>query len=397
MSKKTNMRTSATNQQTTKRVAVVIPSSSYTYGRERIKGVIDYYRKHSEWEIEYDELLRPFIEPSELVSWEGDGVIGEVYSEEDVELFKSLGVPFVNTSSSELGDGFYSVSPDNHAIGQMAARHLTLSELDHFVFVGATRFRHVEERYQGFAQSIEEAGAEAQLIRYEPREQGDRHNSEEIVNPGDLIDALRELPKPVGIFASSDLVGFAVLNACRELNLRCPEEVMLVCVDNDELYCHSAPVTMSSIDTSAREIGHRAAELLNVLMQGKAPQLMHVKVPPSKVVERNSTSRIRSKYPEVARALRFIRNRANELIDVTSVVDVVPVSRRWLEIKFKEEVGHGISQEIRRVHVEYAKQLLKTTELPIQDIASESGFPSVESLETAFVRLEGIDVREFRK
>jgi LacI family transcriptional regulator len=105
----------------------------------------------------------------------------------------------------------------------------------------------------------------------------------------------------------------------------------------------------------------------------------------------------RSVYPEVARALRFIRNHANEFIDVTNVLDVVPVSRRWLEMKFKDEVGHGIYQEIRRVHIERARELLKTTDWPISRIAKECGFNNTERFEFAFQKLMKMSATEFRK
>ena len=112
---------------------------------------------------------------------------------------------------------------------------------------------------------------------------------------------------------------------------------------------------------------------------------------------RNSTDTTRSEYPEVARALRFIRNHAHEFIDVTNVLDVVPVSRRWLEMKFRDEVGHGIYQEIRRVHVERAKELLLTTDWPILRVFRHSGFNNPDRFEIAFQKLVGMSASEFRE
>jgi len=120
-------------------------------------------------------------------------------------------------------------------------------------------------------------------------------------------------------------------------------------------------------------------------------------VKPLRIVLRNSTDMTRAEYPEVARALRFIRNHANEFIDVTNVLDVVPVSRRWLEMKFKAEVGHGIYNEIRLVHIERAKGLLQTTDWPVQRVARESGFNNVERFDFAFQKLVGKSASKFRE
>jgi LacI family transcriptional regulator len=132
-------------------------------------------------------------------------------------------------------------------------------------------------------------------------------------------------------------------------------------------------------------------------MDGETLENNRILVPPKRIVFRNSTDMTRSEYPEVARALRFIRNRVTEFIDVSSVLDVVPVSRRWLEMKFKEEVGHGIYQEIRRIHVERAKELLVTTDWSISRIAKESGFNNTERFEFAFQKLLGMSATEYRK
>ena len=380
-----------------KRVALAIVAHEYAHGRQKIKGIIDYYRKHSAWEIHRNELAQPYVLPESLAGWDGDGIVGEIYTEADAANLSAGGIPLVNTSSNEIARKFPTVGVDNHAIGRMAAEHLIECRLDNFAFVGVTALCHVRERYEGFFQVLEKDGNSCSLVQYQPAETGTEHVSEETVSPEQLMDALRELTLPVGIMAASDRVGFAVLEACRRLGLRSPEDVALVGVDNDEMYCNLAYSSMTSIAPNAREVGFQAAAMLDKLMDGKELEESHVLVPPERIVFRNSTDMTRSEYPEVARALRFIRNHANEFIDVTNVLDVVPVSRRWLEMKFKAEVGHGIYQEIRRIHVERAKELLLTTDWPVSRVAKESGFNNTERFEFAFQKLLEMSATEFRR
>ncbi|MDF7824604.1 XylR family transcriptional regulator [Pontiellaceae bacterium B12227] len=380
-----------------KRVALAIVAHEYAHGRQKIKGIIDYYRKHSAWEIHRNELAQPYVLPESLTGWHGDGIIGEIYTKSDADNLSCTGVPLVNTSSNETAREFPTVGVDNYAIGQMAAEHLVECKLDNFAFVGVTSLCHVRERYEGFIQLLEKDGNSCSLVQYQPAEQNDEHISEEMVTPEQLMDELRGLELPVGIMASSDRVGFAVLEACRRLGLRSPEDVALIGVDNDEMYCNLAYSSMTSIAPNAREVGFQAAAMLDKLMNGEELAEASILIPPKRIVFRNSTDMTRSEYPEVARALRFIRNHAGEFIDVTNVLDVVPVSRRWLEMKFKAEVGHGIYQEIRRIHIERAKELLLTTDWPVSRVAKESGFNNTERFEFAFQKLLEMSATEYRK
>jgi len=196
-----------------KRVALAIVTHDYAYGRRKIQGIIDYYRKHCAWEILRNELSQPFVVPEDLPGRKVEGVIGEIYTPEDAENLLSLGVPVVNTSSSDLARNVPSVGVDNHAIGHMAAEHLVDCKLDNFAFIAPKGLCHVRERLDGFSQSLEKAGGRCRALLYDPLGNRSRHESEESIDPSFLKDAVASLEFPVGIMASSDRVGFAVLEA----------------------------------------------------------------------------------------------------------------------------------------------------------------------------------------
>ena len=99
----------------------------------------------------------------------------------------------------------------------------------------------------------------------------------------------------------------------------------------------------------------------------------------------------------VAEAIRFIWNHPQEKLSVNEVVAALPVSRRSLERRFHDIVGHTLLEEITRCRVERAKQLLKETDTPIKAIASLAGFSNVQRMAKVFSRSVGVPPAAYRK
>ena len=67
---------------------------------------------------------------------------------------------------------------------------------------------------------------------------------------------------------------------------------------------------------------------------------------------------------------------------VGEVLRVIPISRRLLERKLRKVLSHGISDEIRRVHVERAKMLLTGTDLAVFAMVDGAGLSETNHLST---------------
>lgn len=380
------------------KVALMIAADSHTYSQRKVQGIISYFSRHTAWDIFRNALLQPFVSVDQLEGWEGDGIIGEVRDQETADLIEAMGIPFVNTASVDMGDRFPSVMLDNRLIGKMAAEHLLKRKIDQFVFVAADRLWLFQERFHGFNETVTQAGGECISLFYQGTVQAEPHYPSDFLDVNVLCEVVQKLSFPVGIMAASDEIGFLMLEACRKQGIRSPEEVSLIGVNNDTgLFCELASPTMSSVDVSAEEVGFTAAQMLDDLMEGRPLEKRSILIPPRQIVMRDSTDMIRTKTPEVAGALRFIRRHEHEFIGVIDVMNVIPVSRRWLELKFREEVGWGIYHEIRRVHVERAKQLFQTTDWPVERVMQESGFKTMPQLDAAFEKMAGMTVLEFCK
>jgi LacI family transcriptional regulator len=204
------------------------------------------------------------------------------------------------------------------------------------------------------------------------------------------------LPTPLGLFACNDDRGRQVLEACRIGELSVPGDVAVIGVDNDEMFCDLADPPLSSVALNAETAGYRAAELLDMMMRGRACSPRHVLVEAIGVVTRHSTNVIAVEDEEVSTALQFIRQEQGCGISVDSVADAVAVSRRSLERRFRETIGRTILEEIRLARIERAKRLLLETKYPISKVAQLAGFGSTGRFVQFFHDRVGRTPRKFR-
>lgn len=367
------------------------------FTRQIVQGIIAYIRKNGPWKIEIrSEEPISFSSWADLKKWEGDGIIAPAYRNEHVNMLKKKGIPVVTTSRTYEEGPFPSVTFDDAAIGKMAAEHLLEHNLDHFAFIGPKEWNYSLQRCNGFAGTLTRHDAQCTKCWIRPAT-NTRQLDEAWVARSYYLEAVQQLSPPVGVFASNDRVGYGILRACKHLGLRVPEDICLISVDNDEILCNLATPNLSSISLSGEEFGYQAAKMLSALMDGRQPKNRHVIIPPKGVVLRNSSDFLKVDDPYVADSLRYIRNHSGRFIDVSDVMSIMPISRRSLERRFQDVVGHGIYREISRCHVERAKELLENTDEPVSRIARESGFNSTNRFEDTFRKETGLSATAYRK
>ena len=73
------------------------------------------------------------------------------------------------------------------------------------------------------------------------------------------------------------------------------------------------------------------------------------------------------------------------------------VSRSSLESRFETLLGRSIHVEIRRVQIERARELIRSGDLPLKQIAQLSGFRSVQYMTYLFRRATDRTPAEFRR
>src|SRR5205085_7372584 len=100
--------------------------------------------------------------------------------------------------------------------------------------------------------------------------------------------------------------------------------------------------------------------------------------------------------PDLAAAVRFIRDHACAGISVEDVLARVPVSYSSLERHFVKILGRTPKAEIIRVQLDYVKRLLHETDLTLKQIAAKAGFAHTEYLSVLFKKKTGQTAGAYR-
>lgn len=383
----------------TRQVALLIESSR-GFGRGLLRGVAQYSQEHRNWSTHF----RPhgLGEPplAWISRWRGDGILARIEDEKMAEAILRVGVPVVELRGTLVGKlDLPVVRVNDRTVAAMAARHLLERCFRHFAHCSYRVGYHpgLDLRADAFREQIEQAGYVCHMLQvYEPY--GGRRQQLAWERQQSRIAAwIQELPKPVGIMATNDDRALEVLEACRRIGATVPDEVAVIGVDNDDCISRLSIPPLTSVDASPDQVGYQAAALLDSLMSGKkAPQGI-VNVEPRGVVTRQSTDVLAIADRTVAEALRFIRENACGAIHVGDVLKHARASRGSLEAGLKQAVGRTIHQEIQRVRIDRARQLLATTSLPVKRIAMETGFRTVQYLTRVFTAATGTPPAHYRR
>jgi LacI family transcriptional regulator len=388
------------------RKVLLLVDTSRSYGRGLVRGVARYNQEHGRWSINFKPHALDAAPPPWLDDSRADGILARVGDRRMAEAIRACEVPVVDLRGVLPGVPFPFVGADDAAVARLAAEHLLDRGFRHFGFCGLPRgiHPHMDQLCDAFVAAIGEAGYPCSefVARQGPR-RGEAW--ERLQNrPAQWTDQqqriarwIQRLEKPAAVMACHDDRALQVLDACRRVGAMVPEEVAVISVDNDPYLCDLAIPPLTSIDDNPQQIGYEAAALLDRMMNGEPMPDRPILIAPRGVVTRRSTDVLAIENRHVAHALRIVHEHACDGIFARDVVADMPLSRVLLAEQFKKAVGRTIGQEIQRVRIQRAKDLLEQTDLPIKQVARRSGFRGVEYLTRMFGRLTGQTPGEYRK
>ncbi len=353
-----------------------------SYGREVIRGVMEFCHRNPHWEITMEPRFWAFEAAPQIENWKVDGLITQARTPQLLMKLCELGKPAVNVANHcAIEHAVPTVLPDDIAIGEMAAEYLLSLGIRHFGFCTAGRFEYGRLRGEAFKSKLAAKGAAC-------------HQCD--TDKTTLASWLTSLPTPIAIFCCNDAWAHRLLSAARQVEITVPDQAAVLGVDDDELLNMVGACPLSSIAIPAAKIGFEAARLLEESLNGTASPLM-TRLAPLYVVPRATTdvSCVDDSY--VAESLQFIKSNCARPLQVDDVVEHLSISRRSLERRFLQTIGHSVGSEIRRAHVERAKQLLVATTLSIEEVAAASGFTSATPLGVVFRKHVGESPTEFRR
>jgi LacI family transcriptional regulator len=362
------------------RVALDV-ETSLVYGRRILEGVSRYLRANRPWSIYVEQHELRSDLPALLKRWAGDGIITRQATPTSVKLLSRRHLAAVDLGDIHPPLGIVRIVSADGAIGRLAAEHLLERGFHNFGCCGFSEEHWSARRRTGFVGEVDHAGCKCSV--YESPRAGLKVWKSDQTR---LVDWIRSLPKPVGIFATNDLRGQHVLDACADENVAVPEQVAVIGVDNDELLCNLCNPPLSSVIPDPERIGYEAAQWLDRLMRGEMPTAMEKEIPPQGIAVRQSSDVFAVSDPMLAKALRFIRERACEGMTVQHLVDHLCVSRSWLERSFRRLLNRSPQSAIRMVQIKRCKELLLSTSLSLERIAQLTGFEHPEYMSVVFKR-----------
>lgn len=381
------------------RVALLVETSR-AYGRELLIGIARYVRIHGPWSIEFEEGMQENRIPDWFWRRRLDGVIARIQTPEMGKALKRSGVPVVDLRGGWGRRAFPYLRSDERAVGRLAAEHLLERGFRQFAYCGFPGADWSDLRQAGFEERVSAEG----LIRYSfilagNREDPSTSSVEElnIRQEKALKRWLLSLPRPIGVMVVNDVRGRQVLNCCRDLNLAVPDDMAVIGVDNDEVFCDLSDMPLTSVILNAQLIGHEAASLLDRLMQGERVKSGEILIPPRGVATRHSTDALAIEDRKVAAALHIIRERSCEGLDVPTLAKAVSLSRRVLERRFSRTLNRSPLEEILRVRLERVRTLLAEPELSLPAVAELAGFGYAEYMSRLFRKRFGVTPGAFRK
>lgn len=362
------------------RVALIVETSLGS-GRDILRGIAQYVREHGSWSIYHEPRSLEEAVPRWLERWQGDGIIARVQNRPIAAAVLATGLPVVDVLGLVPDAGLPLVHVNDAAIARLAAEHFLERGFRHFGFCTITGAPWSHARCRVFTQIVTDLGHTCSVCELPP---DTLHHSTWDAQLDKLIKWVRSLPRPVGVMVCNDPRGQLVLEACRRAGAAVPEELAVVGVDNDEPLCEICDPPLSSVVPDHRRVGYEGAALLDLLMQGDAAARAPIYVPPLGIVARMSSDVLAVDDPHVAAALRYIREYARDGINVDDVVRNAAMSRSTLQRRFQNLLGRTLHDEILRVRLRLAQQLLEETDLPIEQVADKAGFTHRQYLGEVF-------------
>ena len=372
-------------------IGVAIERTS-EYGRRFLQGVADHFDDKPDCQL---ALLNP-SQVTDRTLGEYDGWICRITNRRILAKLHDTGKPVVDAVCLEPFRGFSTVRTDYTAIGALAAEHFLAHGVADFGFCG---YRHVtfsDLRRNAFVRILEGRGFRPNIYRPPYRANNSlpsRTQQRELTEGplGEIEDAdclttwLRRLPKPVAVFCCDDFRASAVARLCKRAGIAIPEEVAVLGVDNDPIYCMFGSPRISSIDPNAEALGFAAAKMLHgQLSSPRSRKPLSRTIPPKGIVIRASTDAYPGAPDWFADAISYIENEIRAGLSASDVFRRAGYSRTLVERVFRKVLGKTVQEEIAEVRIRAAKRLLRTTAMPIKDIAAQTGYRSIEYFTRAF-------------
>lgn len=369
-----------------------------SYGYNILKGMLSY--PNVSWKVSkipasfklrygFDAVLQ------RAVQWNADVIIGRFEKEDDLKKFEENGILAIAQDYRERLDSIPNITGGYLETGAMAADFFLEKRHHNFAFLGYKDVVWSEERMEGYL---------ARLRKMDVREKNisvylDTHFDDLMYDSTDEIARwITELPKPVAVFCCDDNMASDLIDICNWTGIHIPDEVAILGVDNSEVASKITDPPLSSISLDTANATYKAAAKIEAVLKGKGKwNNENFYVLPISVINRMSTDNFPVSDSNIVKALKFISQNLSNRIRVSDVVEQVPMSRRLLEIRFRQHTGKSILQYINESKLDAFAQLLINTDEPVVSLAASVGLEDTANISRLFKKVYGCSPSEYRK
>lgn len=362
-------------------------------------GIRDYARQHPDWRLFLDEWVDESLTARRGRPLPYDGIIGRLTPLAGARA-KRHDLPAVNVWLSSPAKGLPGVFCDWAACGRLVAEHLLSRGFRVLGALTHTNDRTTEIQAAAMKAFADEAGIDAWLgtvpITDAPTLVDSRQDTEVVKT---WMDSWRV---PLGLLVRSPIWARVIIDLAEQRGWGVPEQIAIVCSNNDELLCDFPAPGLTAVETPEHEQGYEAARMLDGLIDAKRIGISPFAAPQTvilskvEIVSRHSTDFFAVADPLVGQALRYIAANLHKPLDPLRVARTVGVARRTLDAWFQKSLGVTVATEIARLRIERVKRELAASDDSVNAIARRTGFASTRTLQEQFHNSTGMSPSEFR-
>lgn len=376
---------------------LLLTDFSSGYSRSLLENVVRYAREVGPWAFYRMPLYFRELYGDEGVvewakKWGADAIIAQ-FSDIDLSVLNQLNIPIIVQNYKERSSGISNLTGDYFGTDVIAANFFLHKGYKSFAYYGLTDTVWGRERGEGFKKIVSNKGYEVYEFNNRKRVPSEKWS----FDVEQVSRWLLSLPKPIALFACDDYYALQITEVCKMYDISIPEEIAVLGVDNDKLLCNISDPQLSSIELDIENGGYEAGKLLHQFIEKKIIAPVDIIIKPVRIVPRASTERFAVSDRHIEQLLQYIDNNYQNPLSVDELTQIIPFSRRVLEKKFKRETGTSVYQYLLDLRIEKFADLLITTDLPLIEAATRSGFTDYKNISRIFTKAKEMTPLQYRK
>jgi LacI family transcriptional regulator len=376
---------------------ILLTDLSEEYAKNLLKGIVHYSKTHEPWVLckmpfsyRVEHEVEGVLEWAK--EWKADGIVAQFYNTDRVSIFRENGIAAIAQDFKSRFAEIPNITGAHQLTGKMGADYFIRKGFRNFAFYGFKNIVWSYERCDGFRDEIAKHRLEKNFYEYQNTDFKELWYYE----TAPLAAWLKKLPKPIGLMACDDNQGHHIAEVCKQYGIKIPEEIALLGVDNDEAICTLSDPPLSSINQAVEKGGYETARLMDKMIKNPDIHYDDVTVYPTHVITRQSTDIYATNDKYILVALQYIHQHADRKFRIDDLTHLVPLSRRLLENRFKQEIGQAIYTYVTNLRVERFSHHLLETNAPITEIIDKMGFSDYKNIARLFKKAKGCTPSEYR-